>query len=353
MVETPEWMKKATPFAYYRISSEEQAAGDMGKEPKKMETLLDQRAFVQSELKANKLPIPKAKNEFFEVKSAKDMDRPQLQALLQAMFEEHRKGKRVFLAIKDPSRWTRNYILGDEVYAQLWRRDIPIVSLLSGGVLRQTKNEPRPNSDFMFNILTGVATVGNLVKSEKSLIKAKLLRESGILSGSARTIYPFALVDPIDVIEVNRSRLPPTKREDNGISKAEFGRLIASRTGVHGMSPTGYARFMKDLDVIQAKLTPEEYKQWYDFRAKMRAFFRKRDYDPASTAPTKTLNRKKIDFPSLAVWRMIGGYLKEPYNEQFRMPTDEMLEDYVTNFKDYLGSKALKLYTKKVSNRKV
>ncbi|MBI20033.1 MAG: hypothetical protein CMB73_05610 [Euryarchaeota archaeon] len=353
MVSTPDWMKKAVPFGYYRISSEEQSKQDMGKEPIKMQTLQDQRDFVHDELKRKKLPVPKAKHEYYEVKSAKDMNRPQLNKMIEAMFEEHRKGKRVFLAIKDPSRWTRNYTLGEETYAKLYRKNIPIISLLSDGILRHTADEPRPNSDILFHILTGVSTVDNKIKSEKALVKAKALRSQGILSGSARTIYPFALKDPLDVITFNRNRLPPTKKENDGISKAEFGRLIASETGVHGMSPTGYGRFLKDLDVIEAKLSPEEYKQWYDFRAKMRAFFRRRDFDPASSAPTATLSRKKTDFPSLAVWRMIGGYLKEPYSEQFDMPTDEQIAEYVENFPKYLGAKAAKKYRSEVSKRKV
>jgi len=352
MVETPAWMKKAVPFAYYRISTEEQAKDDAGKEPSKMGTLQDQRTFVLEELKRNKLPIPKPKNEFYEVKSAKNMDRPELKKLLESMFSEASKGKRVFLAIKDPSRWTRNYILGDEVYAQLWRRNIPIISVLSGGVLRETIDEPRPNQDFMFNILTGVATVENTVKKQKSLLKAQMQRETGILPGSARTLYPFAIKDPLDVIVEERYRLPPTKKEDNGLTKAAFGRHVADNTGTYGMSPSGWQRFTQDLDAIQARLTPEEYQQWYDYRKKIQAILRERDYDPSSTAPIKTLSRKKPDFPSIALFRMAGGFLKEPYTPEYKMLDDEEIADILLNFKDYLSNKSKELLRTTIGKRK-
>ena len=64
-MNTPNWMKKATVFGYYRISSDEQAKRDMGKEPKDMGTLKDQRQYVHDRLKEESLPRPSASREFY------------------------------------------------------------------------------------------------------------------------------------------------------------------------------------------------------------------------------------------------------------------------------------------------
>lgn len=339
------WMKKATPFVYLRLSSELQAKGDAGKPIEKQSWAIDQLASIEEYLKKNGLKMPKKIHVFRDLGTGADFDRPGLSQLLEAI---HSHKGRSYIAISEPSRWGRNTVLGNELYAPLYRRDIPLLST-SDGLVSGTATEPRPNAQFLFTIKQGMGDTerGRLVERVKRKVATR--KASGILSAAIGSLFPFARQDPLDVLRDN-ILLPQVPVKQGGGLNALM-RLVESTSAPNGAPFAWGNNARKRENERVAKLTPEQYQQWYQYRKKIRAIFAKRDYDPARNVPIRSLKRTGTDFGAKALQRMAGGYLSQPFDPAYSMLNDEEIREILTNPKEYLSDADKKQYRKEVSKR--
>jgi len=338
-------MPKATPFVYLRLSSEYQAKGDAGKPLEKQSWAIDQLAAVQDYLKRNRLKMPKAKHIFRDLATGANMDRPGLKALMEAVLNH--KG-RAYIAIVEPSRWSRNTTRGNAVYAPLYERDIPLLST-SDGLMSGTATEPRPNAQFLFTIKQGVSEGERGQLQQRVKRKVATRKASGILSGTVGSVFPFARQDPLDLLNENLSLLNIPWQQGGG--GAALGRLIAAGSAPHGAGEAWYNRELKREAARKAALSPEEYAQWYAFRKRFRGLQAERDYDSGNDPPTVSLNRTDTDFGMRAVQRLSNGYLSKPQDPSYSEPSEELIADALANPKEYLSDADKKLYRKVVSKR--
>jgi DNA invertase Pin-like site-specific DNA recombinase len=339
------WMKKAQPFVYLRLSTEYQAEGDAGKPLAKQSWAIDQLAAIAEYLKKNGLKAPKEKYVFRDLASGGDMNREGLKAMLEAVMNH--KG-RAYIAIVEPSRWSRNTTRGNAVYAPLYERDIPLLST-SDGLMSGTATEPRPNAQFLFTIKQGVSEGERGQMQERTQRKISTRKKAGILSGTVGSVFPFARQDPLDLLNENLALLNiPWQKGGGG---AALGRLIAAGSAPHGAGDTWYVREMKKEAARKAALSPEEYAQWYAYRKRFRALQKQRDYDSGNDVPVVSLNRKDTDFGMRAVQRLSNGYLKAPQDPDYSMPSEELIADALANPREYLSDADKKLYRKLVSKR--
>jgi DNA invertase Pin-like site-specific DNA recombinase len=346
--ELPKWMSKAEPFVYARISTQEQAEKDIGKPLDQQTPMMEQVAEIKAKLKALGFKEPKKENMFYDIASGYTMDRDNFKAMIAKVLAYP---KRAYIVIREPARWSRNQVLGTEIQAELYRRNIPILEA-QNGLLSSTQEEPRAYEQFMFSIGQGISTIELDVKKKKNIQKVESFREQGIYASGAATLYPFAKRDPLEVMEQNYDLLTLTKAEGGG--HTAFGNLLIASTAPHGMTTINqYPRLKKADDDARANLSPEEYKAWRAFRSKIRDMYREKGYDPSPYAVLSTTkpNKNYIDWGLKAVQRMVSGFIQFPTNPIYRMPTDEELNDYYTNFKDWLSDGDLKLYRRVVSKR--
>lgn len=342
----PAWMKKATPFVYLRLSSEYQAKADAGKPLEKQGWYIDQLASIKGFLKANGMKMPKEAHIFGDLASGATMDRQGLKALIEAAMMH--KG-RAFIAVSEPSRFGRNSTLAFESLAPLYRKDIPLLST-SDGLVSGTSKDPRTNDQLMFTIKMAVSETERGTLSDRVNRRKERRKEQGIKSAAIGSLFPFARKDPLDVLLENETLLNVPAKDGGG--QNALGRLVVSASAPHGPPKQNWAgNELKRLEPIRAKLTPEEYQEWFDFRRKIRAIFASRDYDPSRTAALVSVNRKDVDWGAKALQRMVGGYLSEPYDEAYFAPDDEAIQQYLTDFKEYLSDADKKLYRSVVSKR--
>jgi len=342
----PPWMKKATPFVYLRLSSEYQAKGDAGKPLEKQSWSIDQLESIKSFLKANGMKMPKEGNIFRDLASGGTMDREGLQRLIEAVMMH--KG-RAYVAVVEPSRFGRNSTLAFEQLAPLYRKDIPLLST-DDALVSGTLKEPRTNAHLLFTIRMGVSEVERGTLSTRVNRRKEQRKEQGILSAGIGSLFPFARKDPLDVLLENESLVDVPVKEGGG--QNALGRLVVSGSAPNGapaMSWTAAERLR--LAPIRAKLTPEQFNEWKDYRRKIRAIFASRDFDPARGAKVVSLNRKDIDWGSKALQRMAGGYIAQPYDEAYFPLDDDSIQDILSNPLEYLSDADKKLYRRVVSKR--
>jgi len=340
------WMKKATPFVYLRLSSEYQAKGDAGKPIEKQSWAIDQLASIEEYLKKNGLKTPKKIHVFRDLGSGADFtSRQGIQDLLAAI---HAHKGRAYIAISEPSRWGRNTVLGNELYAPLYRRDIPLLST-SDGLVSGTATEPRPNAQFLFTIKQGMGDTerGRLVERVKRKVATR--KASGILSAAVGSLFPFARQDPLDLL-IENINLPNIPQKEGGGVNALM-RLVEAASAPNGAPFSWGNNERKRENERRGKLTPEEYEAWYAFRKKIRAIFANRDYDPARTVPIRSLKRTGTDYGAKALQRMAGGYLAQPFDPAYSALDDSQIEEILANPKDYLSDADKKQYRKEVSKR--
>jgi len=345
--EIEPWMKKAEPFIYARISSQEQVA-DEAKKPLLQQTPIKDQIFaIQTALKKEYgLKQAKKAHIFVDLASGNSMDRPGFKAMMEAILNH--KG-RTFVALSEPSRWSRNITLGEEAYAPLYRRNIPKL-ITQDGTISHTMKTPRTSEQAMMSMkaIFAQAERGQLI--ERVNQKKDTLISQGILPAGIGSLFPFARQDPLKVLLDNASLLDVSVKEGGGGSA--LGRLVVSATAPHGpQSPQWYKRALQRQNEIIAKLTPEEYKEYMAFRDKIRAIQKDRDYDSSRDKPITSLERSDVDWGLKAVQRFANGYLKEPFNPIYRMPTDEEIKEYLTNPREYLSDNDKRLYRRLVSKR--
>ena len=347
--EIQKWMKNATPFVYARISDKEQSPDEASLDVMKQTPIIEQIEGMKAKLKLLELKQPKKGNVWADIASGGTMDRPAWKSMMEAVLNHE---GRAYVVVAEPSRWARNTVLGSEAYAPLYRRDIPILST-SDGLMSGTTTEPRPNVQFLFLIKQGVAEGERGQLIDRVNRKKETRISQGILPAGIGSLFPFARADPLDVINENIHVMAAPRKEGGG--KGAFGRLVVQLTAPNGPNSDQYYR--KELErenERKAQLTPEEYATWYAFRKKWRALQLERDYDSQKDGPIVSLNRKDVDWGMRAAQRFANGYLRYPFSKEYKdtMPTDEAIQEYLDNPREYLSDNDKKLYRSIVGKQK-
>jgi DNA invertase Pin-like site-specific DNA recombinase len=344
--EIPKWMFKATPFIYARISSQEQVADEADKPLIDQTPIRDQIRGIQAELKAYGLKQAKKENIFADLSSGNSMDRPAFKELSEKILN-HRG--RSFFALSEPSRWSRNITLGEEAYAPFYRAEIPKF-ITSDGTISHTMIEPRTTEQAMMSMkaIFAQAERGQLI--ERVNRKKQQLIEGGILPAGIGSFFPFARADPLDVLMENVALLKVPQKEGGG--GAALGRLIVAASAPNGPnSAQWYRKELERENERRAKLTPEEYAQWYSFRKAWIALQKERDFDAQKDGAVRSLERKDVDWGMKAAQRYANGYLRYPFDPKYRMPTPEETSMHLENPKEYLSDNDKRLYRRLVSKR--
>ena len=345
--EIEPWMFKAEPFIYARISSQEQVADEASKPLIEQTPIKDQIAGIQSALKKEYgLKQAKKENIFVDLATGNDMEREGFKAFMEAILNH--KG-RAFVALSEPSRWSRNITLGEEAYAPLYRRNIPKF-ITSNGTISHTTTVPRTTEQAMMSMqaIFAQAERGQLI--ERVNRKKQALIEQGILPAGIGSFYPFSRNDPLDVLLENQALIDvPVKQGGGG---AALGRLVVSTAAPNGPnSPQWYRKELERHNERIAKLNPEEYAQWYAFRKKWIELQKERDYDSQKDGSVRSLDRKDVDWGMKAAQRFANGYLRFPFDPKYRMPTDGEIKQYLENPKEFLSDNDKRLYRRLVSKR--
>ena len=349
--EIPKWMYKATPFIYARISTREQVADEAGKPLKLQTPIRDQIEGIQQAL-TKEFGLKKAKETqiYVDLDSGNSMNRPGFKAMAEAVLNH--KG-RAYFAISEPSRWSRNITLGEEAYAPFYRAEIPKF-ITSDGTLSHTPQEPRTTEQAMLSMRAIFAQSERSALIERVNRKKESLIRQAILPAAIGTSYPFARTDPLDVLKENLYVKDLPAKEGGG--KNALGRLIQTLTAPYGPESLGWWQKENERENERiAKLTSEEYATWYAFRKKIRELQKERDYDSQKDGPVRSVNRKDVDWGMKAVQRFANGYLRYPFLPEYKdsRPTNEEIEVYLRDFKEYLSDKDKKLYRLVVGKRKV
>nr|AIE98806.1 hypothetical protein [uncultured marine group II/III euryarchaeote KM3_100_D04] len=336
------WMKKATPFGYARISTDKQTADDRKhSDPMKKPVLMRQMAEVNAALKVAKLPQVKKANWFVEIASGRNPKRKQWGALRQAILDHN---GRAFVVVTRPDRWARDVDASVEALAPLKRQGIPLYATV-GGIQTGTTDERRPTENFMFLLESGFAAQTSDIQEVKALTAAERQRSEGAIPGHGRSLFPFARMDPLDAYRENVSILSLPGREG---TITRLRDTVASLTAPHGMAATAVERLRKAENERIGKLSPEQYREWYDFRQGIRERLIRAGHDPwAGKARTKP---GPIDWPSRALMRMVGLYLGEPW--KYKRPTDAFIADVMENYVEYLSDKDKRLRAATVGKRR-
>lgn len=349
--QIPKWMKKATPFIYARISSQEQVADEASKPLIEQTPIRDQIRGMQKALK-EKYGLPQAKkaNIFVDLASGGDMNREGFNAMKEAVLNH--KG-RSFFVISEPSRWSRNTTLGEEAYAPFYRRNIPQL-ITSNGLITQTQSEPSSLAQAMISLQAIFAQSERANLIERVNRKKRILIDQAILPAGIGSFFPFARQDPLEVLLDNVSLLDVPVKEGGG--GAALGRLVVSSTAPNG--PTSEQWYRKELERHTARiaqLDAEELEEWFAFRDYWRELQQERNYDSQKDGnPSGDKDDKnKVDWGMKAAQRFANGYLRYPFKAEYRdsKPTKEQIQEYLTNPKEFLSDNDKRLYKRLVSKR--
>jgi DNA invertase Pin-like site-specific DNA recombinase len=340
-----DWMKKKStiPLVYTRISDDQQSKEDK-KQPdaKKKPALKQQKQRVDQGLKAAKLPPVKAENWFAEVRSGTDRDRAEwnkMMARAQALTTE---GKRVFIAVQDPSRFARNTRHSMAMIDRLHDMGVPVFAVREG-IQTGSVGDLHPTEELIFLQLQGGASFVSQEQKKKADQSVEIAKEAGIMSGKGQPLFPFARVDPLDAFyELLPIASVPVKE---GGGKAEFKRAVAAMTAPDGVSTNGMVRLIAQENERREKLTDSQYNEWRAYRDKIRNLLIELNHDPFAN----NTDPRPINFKARALMRMVGRYLKEPWKYSPR-PQEE-IDEILLNFKDYLGTKDILRYKQIVGRR--
>jgi DNA invertase Pin-like site-specific DNA recombinase len=321
-----DWMKKATPFGYARISTDKQSVEDKRvDDPKKKTTIKRQIKEVNDALKAKGLPEIKPENFYAEVASGRRRDRPEwLKVRAAAMAHPGR----AFMVVKDPSRWARNSNAAVIAWDPLMQREIPLYAA-SDGLQTGTATDIRPNELLLFQMASGFAANVSDVQSKKAGSGVKRQREEGAIAGKGTSLFPFASVDPLKVFQDNKKMLGEGRS-----GPANLKRAIGLISNPNGMKAQSSVNLFNREKARRENLTPSKYNEWRDFRERMRQRLIRLDSDPWASGGNKN---GKLDYKANALLRMSGNYLKSPW--MFEMPTEDFLNEVELNFPQYLSDK--------------
>jgi len=332
------WMKKARVFGYARISTAKQTSDDKRvKDVKKKATIKRQIAEVNSALKAQGLPTVKPKDWYAEIASGTDGKRAEWNKMQQdAMMHQGP----LFIAVKDESRWGRNIDDAVLAWAPLKKRGIPIYAVTTG-IQTGTSADIRPSENFIFILNSGFAQQVSDIQKKKALESAERQKKEGVIAGKGQSLFPFARNDPLDALIDNYSLLGMKPKDGGG--KTRLKELVVSVSNPNGATSVEQVnRELTREEERRDKLTPAEYKEWYDYRKMIRNILIENESDPWAVKGNK---EGKESYPMKALMRMTGAYLKTP--SEFEQRTTEEIQNIQDNFFDFLSDKDRNRYRKK------
>ena len=334
------WMeKKSTKIIdYNRISDEQQSKDDeKQKDPKKKPALIQQRKFNEDGDGGKKADFWVA-----EVISGAKRDRAGWNMVMAKAREWTHQGKRVYIRVKDPSRAFRNTRHAMVNIDQLHEMGVPIYSVREG-IQTGSIGDLHPTEELLFVQLLGSGSFVSQTQKKKAEESIELAKEAGVMSGKGQPLFPFARTDPLDAYYDQLPLLTVPTKEGGG--PTAFKATVSAMTAPDGPSPSGMVRFMAQEQERREKLSQEAYDEWYAFRKKIRGLLQEFNHDPFANN-TKT---GPINFKARALMAYVGRYLKEPWAYSRR--SDEELDEIMTNFKNYLGTKDKKRYAAIVGKR--
>jgi len=333
-----DWMNKARVLTYTRISDAKQTKGDRTKsEPKKKPAIIQQYERVQRGLKDLKLPSSNKTDEWFaEVQSGTDRDRGQWKALMSRAMELRHKGKKVFIAIQDPSRWSRNTRHAMTALDRLHDLGVPVLAVREG-IQTGSTGDLHPTEELIFLQLSGAGAFVSQEQKKKADIAVDVTKELGVMSGKGTSLYPFAREDPLWAY-LDQLPLLEVPAKEGGGPTALRG-TIQGMTQPNGMTATSAIRLFKREEERRKKLSDKEYQEWYDYRNMIRNLLIELDHDPYAVKPNKVGPRS---WKARALMRMVGRYLREPW--QYKPRSDEEIQTILKNPSKFLGTKDLKRF---------
>jgi len=318
-----EWMEKAEPFGYFRISTEKQSVEDKKQDDRRKKvTIKRQIKEVQDLLKRQGLPPLKPSNIYAEIASGSKGDRTQWRKLREAALLHD---GRAFIVVKDPSRWARNVDAAVNAWTPLKERDIPVYAI-GTGIQTGTYADKRPSENFFFLLNSGFAAQTSEIQSEKAIAGVKRQREEGAFAAKGRSVYPFALKDPYDAYFENKHL--------SSISKSRHAQAMQNATMPNGVKKSAATRLIDDMVKIEVALTNAEVDQYRAFRKRLAERIKRIGYDSWAASGNK---EGKLDYRSNALYRMSGNYLTNP--KKFPMPSEEFLDEVEKDFAQFLSDK--------------
>jgi len=337
------WMKKAEALIYTRISDNQQSKEDKRTDdPKKKPALIQQFDYTNDRLKQFGLPQGKKANWFAEVRSGTDRDRTQWRLMMAKATELAMSGKRVFIAVQDPSRWSRNTRHSLTALDRMHDLGIPVMAVREG-IQTGSAGDLHPTEELLFVQLQGGASFVSQEQKKKAEQSVEKAKKEGIMSGKGQPLFPFARKDPLEAYYEQQPLISVPKKDGGGITA--FRRAVSAITQPNGISESSMVRFEKAETERLAKLTKEEYDEWRDYRNMIRNLLIELNHDPFA----QNTEPGPINFKARALMRYAGRYLKEPWMYEKR-PIEE-LNFIMNNFKDFLGTKDLKRYASIVGKR--
>lgn len=290
MTDFKKALKGREPVIYVRVSTKEQAG-----------TLKTQIETVEKWLKAN--GITRKPKVFKEQTSGTNPNPPEL---LNAIEYATSKPGKSFLAVRDFQRISRNWRYGGKNLIPLFENDVPVVSAIKNQM--SSTKQAVEDADWLIGLFMalGAQEVDQLKKRTEAGTAAA--REKGVLRGTNKDFYPKEALNPYRELK---------RLLEAGIGQNEASRRLGRST----------AWFRKNRDffrkVQEVKDGAKLLNSWLDLSDKIRTI--EQDLRFGKTKE----EQQKIR----AVRRMTSGFVQEPMN--FPIPTDEMLEEYLTNFKEY------------------
>ena len=346
-----DWMKdkKTVVLQYTRISDRQQSKEDRkkGKDgkplpAKKKPALIEQKKYVDDLLKANKLPKVKNENWFAEVQSGTDRDRAEWNALMARAQELVHQGKRVFIAVQDPSRWSRNTRHSLVALDRMHDLGVPVFAVREG-IQTGSVGDLHPTEELLFVQLQGGASFVSQEQKKKADISVEVSKEAGVMAGKGQPLFPFARIDPLTAYYDQLPLLTVKPKEGGG--STVFKETVSAMTQPNGVSPSGMTRFTKAEIERRKKLTQQEYNDWFEYRKMIRDFLIEFQHDPFANRTESG----KINWKARALMRMVGRYLKEPW--KYSQRSDLEIQSILQNPKKYLGTKDLLRWDNIVGHR--
>jgi len=339
------WMKKAVVLGYVRISDEKQDKSDRDiTEAIKKPVIIAQMKELSEGLKRPQLP--KVKEWFAEVGSGTRRDRPQWTALKARAIELADQGKRVFIAIKDPSRWARNTRHSFSALDILHDYGVPVYATREG-IQTGSVGDLHPTEELLFMQLQGGASYVSQEQKKKADKSVEISKEEGIMSGKGTSLYPFARKDVLESFLLQLPLIAVPKKEGGGADVFKF--TVAGDTAPHGISPSAVVR-MRKAEVLRRKhLDEREYEEWRQYRNRIRSHLIVAEYDPYART-TKAGDLSRAAFGVKALLRMTGRYLTEPWKYSRR--SDDEIEEFISNPRPYLSVKDSDLWKSFVGKKR-
>ncbi len=340
-----DWMKKAIPLAYTRVSTNDQDPKSAGiKERKKKPILIRQFKFINESLKRLGLKQVKDADWYAEIASGATRNRGRWAAIQQRAIELANEGKRSYIVVQDPSRWARNTRHSMSAIDTLHDFGVPVFAAREG-IQTGSVGDLHPTEELLFLQLQGGAAFVSQEQKKKAEAAVIESKKEGTLSAKQQSLFPFAKRDPLDVYLENIDILLAPVKAGIGGPQA-FAVTVSNLTNPEGPGVSAVkVRMRKDEAERRKRLTDAEYKSWRAYRKKIRDILIKRKSDPWA----KNTSPGEYDFGSQAMMMMVGRGLVEPW--EYRQRTDKEIQEYLKNPKPYLSVSDSKIWRSTVSKR--